>query len=91
MSYAEILGIMAGTLVTGSSLPQIIKNFRTPELVLSQSQARNFLSMFGNLLWLIYSLIENRWEIAIFACISAVLTLSLVIQGLMSNRSFRNS
>ncbi len=79
MDYAIMLGLLAGAMTTGSTIPQILK-------IIQSKSSRDVSTMFflfmsgGMLLWLVYGILRADLVIVLWNAIS--LSLSLVILSL---------
>jgi uncharacterized protein with PQ loop repeat len=82
----ELLGFLAGTLCTGSTLPQIIANIKRPAVTEAASVVRNVLLASGNFLWVVYGLINRLAAVPIFCGIATALLVVLLIQQLRTRR-----
>lgn len=82
----EWLGFLAGTLCTGSTLPQIVANIKHPAITDTASVVRNVLLASGNFLWVAYGLINRLTAVPIFCGIATTLLVALLIQQLRAPR-----
>ena len=78
MEFLTILGLVAGTMTTGSVIPQVIKTFKTKE-----TKDISFLmytaSWIGALLWTIYGFCLENIILIIFNSISVCLVSIMLI------------
>jgi MtN3 and saliva related transmembrane protein len=81
MNNAEIIGVVAAILTTGSFLPQAIKVLRT-----RQTEAISLImySMFtaGVATWLVYGAMTTQWSITIANAITLVLSGTILVMKL---------
>jgi MtN3 and saliva related transmembrane protein len=79
MDYVIMLGLIAGAMTTGSTIPQILK-------IIQSKSSRDVSTMFflfmsgGMLLWLVYGILRSDLVIVLWNSIS--LSLCLAILGL---------
>ena len=71
MDYVTLIGIIAATLTTGASLPQLIKSFKTKQTE-DLSYYMYLLLTIGIFLWLIYGILDKDIPL-IYANIFAML------------------
>ena len=77
MTYIDILGYMAGTLVVISILPQIIKSWKTKS-TRDISLWRTIIYIVGLILWIAYAIKINNGPVAAMNTIGLILA-SLVL------------
>jgi|TARA_B100002003_G_C14073469_1_gene516432 MtN3 and saliva related transmembrane protein len=58
MNYVTLIGIIAATLTTGASLPQLIKSFKTRQTEDISYYMYLFLTI-GIFLWLVYGILDR--------------------------------
>jgi MtN3 and saliva related transmembrane protein len=88
MPLAEIIGILAAVLTTGSFVPQAAKVLRTRQ---TEAISLVMYSMFtaGVSLWGVYGLITLQWSIIIANAITVVLAsiiLAMKVQAVLAGR-----
>lgn len=76
----DALGFIAGGLIAGSSIPQLIANIRRPHLVAHQSVERNVMIFIGNALWVGFGVWIGATPIVVFCGLNVVLNGVLIIQ-----------
>jgi len=77
MNLIDILGLFAGTCVTISVIPQIIKVWKTKKV--KQISLKTFsILTFGILVWIIYGILKNDLPIIITNSVSFCLNLIMV-------------
>ncbi|MBI4173509.1 MAG: SemiSWEET transporter [Candidatus Aenigmarchaeota archaeon] len=81
MEYIDFLGYLAGLLVVGSMLPQMIKSWRTKSTS-DISLLRYLIYVVGLILWIIYAILIGNGPVAVMnavglALASAILYLKL--------------
>jgi MtN3 and saliva related transmembrane protein len=77
MSSGEVMGLVAGALITCSFIPQIIRVYRlksTREI----SLLFNLLFLVGTLIWLVYGFYYGHISIIFWNSIATILTLILL-------------
>jgi len=72
ISWASLLGSLAGICTTGAFLPQVIRTWRTRSTN-DTSLGMFSLMVFGIFLWLIYGLERSDWPLIIADGVSLVL------------------
>ena len=83
----EALGFAAGATNLYSSVPQLVANFRNPELVRGQNVSRNCYQFAGNALWLAYGLSAGSVSMTVFAGLGCAMAGALCTQTLKVNRT----
>lgn len=86
-----VTGIAAGSLVTLSSVPQILANRARRSSAGSQSIERSFLQGTGNGLWFVYGLWLSAWPLVVFAGLSVALTAWLIVQQVRARSPGRSA
>jgi len=77
MNYIDIIGLFAGTCVTISVIPQIIKVWKTKKV--KQISLKTFgILTFGIAVWIIYGIIKKDLPIIITNSVSLCLNLTMV-------------
>lgn len=77
MDFTEIIGLFAGTCVTISVIPQILKVWKTKKV--REISLRTFgILTFGILVWIIYGVLKKDFPIIITNSISLCLNLIMV-------------
>lgn len=77
MSAIDIIGLFAGACVTISTIPQIIKVWKTKKV--KQISLRMFGTLtFGIAIWVVYGILKNDLPIIITNSISLILNLIMV-------------
>jgi MtN3 and saliva related transmembrane protein len=74
----EIIGFLAGILVASSSIPQILKSWRTKSTK-DLSLGLMSLNLSGQILWIVYGVIISSLALVIMSSITLVFALSLLI------------
>jgi MtN3 and saliva related transmembrane protein len=77
MSFIEIIGLFAGTCVTVSVIPQILKVWRTKKVKEISLKTFSILT-FGIFVWIIYGILKEDFPIIITNSISLCLNLIMV-------------
>ncbi|MBS7254218.1 SemiSWEET family sugar transporter [Flavobacterium branchiicola] len=77
MNFTEIIGLFAGTCVTISVIPQILKVWRTKKVKEISLKTFSILT-FGILVWIIYGILKEDFPIIITNSISLCLNLIMV-------------
>jgi hypothetical protein len=78
----ESLALIAGGMITGANVPQILLNLTDPVAAAKQSLLRNLLLLIGNSLWVYYGLQNGLMAVPLFCGINACLISVLVAQQL---------
>lgn len=77
MNYIDILGLFAGACITISTVPQILKVWKTKKV--KEISLRMFGTLtFGIAIWIVYGILKNDLPIIITNSISLVLNLIMV-------------
>ncbi|MFH7015405.1 SemiSWEET family sugar transporter [Flavobacterium sp. FlaQc-47] len=77
MNLIDVVGLFAGTCVTISVIPQILKVWKTKKV--KQISLKTFgILTFGLLIWIIYGIIKNDLPIIITNSVSFCLNLIMV-------------
>ena len=77
MNYIDIIGLFAGACITLSTIPQIIKVWKTKKV--KEISLRMFsILTFGIAVWLVYGFLKNDLPIIITNSISLILNLIMV-------------
>lgn len=76
----EILGFIAGATNLFSSVPQLIANFKRPELASGQSLSRNCFQGAGNGLWMAYGVSVGSISMTTFASLGCAMACGLIFQ-----------
>jgi len=77
MNYIDIIGLFAGACVTISTIPQILKVWKTKKV--KQISLKMFGTLtFGIAVWVIYGILKNDLPIIITNSISLILNLTMV-------------
>lgn len=77
MNFIDIIGLFAGTCVTISVIPQIIKVWKTKKVKAISLLTFSILT-FGIMVWVIYGILKNDWPIIITNSISLCLNLTMI-------------
>lgn len=77
MSYVDLLGYVAGILVVGSLLPQVIKSWKTKSTK-DISLLRYVIYVTGLILWIIYAILIENGPVAVMNTIGLILALSIL-------------
>lgn len=77
MNYIDIIGLFAGTCVTISTIPQILKVWRTKKVKDISLKTFGILT-FGILVWVIYGILKEDLPIIITNSVSLCLNLAMV-------------
>lgn len=77
MFNIEIIGFIAGGLVSLSFLPQVIKSWRTKQ-VKDLSLSLTIINILGQLMWIIYGIFQNSLSIIIMSCMTLLFTSMLL-------------
>lgn len=78
MFSIDLLGYVAGTLVVGSLLPQVIKSWKSKSTK-DISLLRYVIYIFGLILWIIYAILIKNGPLIVMNSIGLVLALSILI------------
>lgn len=73
MFNIEIIGFIAGGLVSLSFLPQVIKSWKTKQ-VKDLSMSLTIINILGQLMWIVYGLFKHSLSIIIMSCITLLFT-----------------
>lgn len=77
MDFTEIIGLLAGTCVTISVIPQILKVWKTKKV--REISLRTFsILTFGIFVWIVYGILKKDFPIIITNSISLFLNLIMV-------------
>ncbi|MCV2485321.1 SemiSWEET transporter [Flavobacterium sp. SH_e] len=77
MNYIDIIGLFAGACVTMSTIPQIIKVWKTKKV--KQISLKMFgILTFGIAVWVVYGILKNDFPIVITNSISLILNITMV-------------
>ncbi|KAF2507095.1 hypothetical protein EYY60_21550 [Flavobacterium zhairuonense] len=77
MNYIDIIGLFAGACITLSTIPQILKVWKTKKV--KDISLRTFsILTFGIFIWIIYGIIKNDLPIIITNSISFCLNLIMI-------------
>ncbi|MBZ4034952.1 SemiSWEET transporter [Flavobacterium sp. 17A] len=77
MNYIDIIGLTAGTCITLSTIPQILKVWKTKKV--KEISLKMFATLtFGIVMWIVYGILKNDFPIIITNSISLVLNLIMV-------------
>ena len=82
----EVLGLIAGTIIMTSAIPQLVANIRDAADVASQSLGRNIALVAGNALWVVYGAMKGAPSIAMMCAIAALLNGGVAVQVFRSRR-----
>lgn len=85
MSSGEILGLVAGALITCSFIPQVIRIYRLKS-AREISLIFNLLFLVGTLLWLAYGFYFQHFPIILWNSIATFLTLVLLYAKIIYGR-----
>ncbi|MDR7370387.1 SemiSWEET transporter [Flavobacterium aquidurense] len=77
MDFTNLIGLFAGTCVTISVIPQILKVYKTKKVKAISLKTFSILT-FGILVWIIYGILKNDLPIIITNSISLCLNLVMV-------------
>lgn len=77
MNFIDIIGLFAGTCVTISVIPQIVKVWKTKKVKAISLLTFSILT-FGIMIWVIYGILKNDWPIIITNSISLCLNLTMI-------------
>ncbi|MBF4491321.1 SemiSWEET transporter [Flavobacterium sp. JLP] len=77
MNFTDIIGLFAGTCVTLSVIPQILKVWKTKKVKAISLKTFSILT-FGLLVWIIYGILKNDLPIIITNSVSLTLNLIMV-------------
>lgn len=77
MDFIDIIGLFAGTCVTISVIPQIVKVWKSKRVKAISLLTFSVLT-FGIMIWIIYGILKNDWPIIITNSISLCLNLIMV-------------
>jgi MtN3 and saliva related transmembrane protein len=93
MSHAEIIGIVAAILTTGSFLPQAVKVLRTRE---TEAISLIMYSMFtaGVATWLVFGILTVQWSIIVANAVTFVLAgiiLTMKLRAVAAARASRKA
>lgn len=81
MSFSiEVLGLIAGLLILGSSFPQIQYNLGLSKEAATASKWRQMLIVLGNLLWVLYGALNHSVSIWLMCFINVILNLVIYFQ-----------
>lgn len=78
--HIELLGFFAGATNLFSSVPQLVANFRNPQLATGQNVARNCYQCAGNFLWLVYGATVGSVSMTTFATLGCIMAGALIFQ-----------
>nr|WP_294779603.1 SemiSWEET transporter [uncultured Flavobacterium sp.] len=77
MNYIDIIGLFAGFCITISTIPQILKVWKTKKV--HQISLKMFGTLtFGIAIWIVYGILKSDWPIIITNGISLFLNLIMV-------------
>ncbi|WET03174.1 SemiSWEET transporter [Flavobacterium johnsoniae] len=77
MNYIDILGLFAGACITISTVPQILKVWKTKKVKEISLKMFGILT-FGIAIWIVYGILKNDLPIIITNSVSLVLNLIMV-------------
>ena len=77
MNYIDILGLFAGACITISTVPQILKVWKTKKVKEISLKMFGILT-FGIAIWIVYGILKNDLPITITNSVSLVLNLIMV-------------
>jgi uncharacterized protein with PQ loop repeat len=70
--WQEMLGFAAGAIVTSAALPRVLDILRDHDVALKESYARNALLVSGNLIWVVYGILQDAIAVAFMCALSAL-------------------
>ncbi|HEU0126419.1 SemiSWEET transporter [Flavobacterium sp.] len=77
MNYIDIIGLFAGACITISTVPQILKVWKTKKV--KEISLKMFAILtFGIAVWIVYGILKSDWPIIITNSISLFLNLIMV-------------
>jgi MtN3 and saliva related transmembrane protein len=77
MNYIDIIGLFAGACITISTIPQILKVWKTKKV--KEISLKMFAILtFGIAVWIVYGILKSDWPIIITNSISLFLNLIMV-------------
>lgn len=76
----EIIGFVAGATNLFSSVPQLVKNLRTPALAQGQCMSRNAFQCSANAMWLVYGASVESASMTTFAALGCLMAGALLVQ-----------
>ena len=77
MTYIDIIGLFAGACITISTIPQILKVWKTKKVKEISLKMFGILT-FGIAIWIIYGILKSDWPIIITNGVSLCLNLIMV-------------
>ncbi len=90
MSFAEILGLVAGAITTGSFVPQVIRVYK---LKSAREISLTFIMAFivGDSAWLVYGILFNLFPVIFWNVLAILLALTLLFGKLKYSRDIKRT
>lgn len=82
----ELLGFVAGTIISVSALPRIIQCMRNATLARAESLSRNGMISFGNVLWIVYGLLVGSVALTTMSVVATALNGTIMVLAIRARR-----
>jgi uncharacterized protein with PQ loop repeat len=84
--WPEMIGFVAGSIVTAAALPRVRDILRNRDMALNESLARDLMITGGNFIWVIYGFLQDAVAVAVMCGLSTLFNGAIVASILLARR-----
>jgi uncharacterized protein with PQ loop repeat len=84
--WQEMIGLVAGSIVTAAALPRVRDILRNQDVALNESLSRDLMITGGNLIWVIYGILQDALAVAVMCGLSTLFNGAIVMSILLARR-----
>lgn len=84
--WREVIGFVAGGIVTSAALPRVRDILRNHDVALNESLPRNAMLAGGNLIWVFYGVLEDAVAVAAMCGLSTLFNGAIMVSVVLARR-----
>lgn len=84
--WQEVIGFTAGAIVTSAALPRVRDILRNHDMALNESLPRNAMLASGNLVWVLYGVLQDALAVAVMCGLSTLFNGAIMVSILLARR-----
>jgi uncharacterized protein with PQ loop repeat len=84
--WREVIGFVAGAIVTSAALPRVLDILRNHDVALNESLPRNAMLAGGNLIWVLYGVLEDAIAVAVMCALSTLFNGAIMLSVVLARR-----
>ena len=84
--WQEMIGFVAGAIVTSAALPRVRDILRNHDVALNESLPRNAMLAGGNLIWVVYGVLQDVLAVAVMCGLSTTFNGAIMVSVLLARR-----